>query len=136
MSDELAFTVRMKSNFNEAHERVVGALKQQGFGVLTQIDVQATMKEKLGVEFRPYVILGACNPPLAHRALSSERRVGIMLPCNVTIEEDKDGVIVSLANPSGMLTAGDLGQSDELQSVAIEARQRIMAVADALSNAG
>lgn len=133
MSEELAFKVILESDFDTAHEAVVEALKQEGFGVLTRIDVRATMKEKLDVDFHPYVILGACNPPLAHRALSSDSDIGVMLPCNVTLEQSGDEIIVSLANPAAMLTAGSFGESEELQAVAEEARTRIQNVAARLA---
>lgn len=129
MTENLSLTVILRSDFDSALERVVAALKAQGFGVLTRIDVRATMKEKLGIDFRPYVILGACNPPLAHRALTSDPAIGIMLPCNVTLEQvEEDEVIVSLVNPAAMLTAGRFGESEELLSVAEEARTRIQNV--------
>ncbi|MDF1500414.1 MAG: DUF302 domain-containing protein [Anaerolineales bacterium] len=129
MTENLSLTVILRSDFDSALERVVAALKAQGFGVLTRIDVRATMKEKLGIDFRPYVILGACNPPLAHRALTSDPAIGIMLPCNVTLEQvEEDEVIVSLVNPAAMLTAGRFGESEELLSVGEEARTRIQNV--------
>ncbi|MGD8864044.1 MAG: DUF302 domain-containing protein [Anaerolineales bacterium] len=133
MTEELAFKLKMNSDFDRALEEVIEALKKEGFGVLTQIDVRATLKEKLDVDFHPYVILGACNPPLAHRALSSVADIGVMLPCNVTVEQGDGEVIVSLANPAAMLTAGSFGESKELQAIAEEARSRIQNVAAGLS---
>jgi uncharacterized protein (DUF302 family) len=134
MTAELAFKVRLKSNFDTALDAVIEALNQEGFGVLTRIDVRATMKERLDADFHPYMILGACNPPLAHKALTSDSDIGVMLPCNVTVEQVEDEVIVSLANPAAMLTAGSFGESEELQAVAAEARERIQNVASRLTS--
>ncbi len=100
---------------------------------MTEIDIKATLKAKVAVEHRPYMILGACNPPLAHRALTSDSDIGVMLPCNVTVEQGDSEIIVSLANPAAMLTAGSFAESEELQSVAAEARTRIETVAARLA---
>ena len=89
-------------SFDDARARVADALKVQGFGILTEIDVKATMKAKLNREFRRYVILGACNPELAHRALDTELAVGLLLPCNVCLWEEEGGTVVSIAKPAAM----------------------------------
>jgi len=85
------YSCEVRAGYEETRERVVAALQQQGFGVLTEIDVKATLKKKLDADFRKYTILGACNPPLAHRALRTEPHIGLLLPCNVIVYENDDG---------------------------------------------
>src|SRR4030043_248007 len=105
---EYAFTTVLNTSYEEAVSKVTKALKEEGFGVLTEIDVKATLKKKLDVDFRPYVILGACNPPFAHRALLAEDRIGLMLPCNVLVRECEGGDIeVAAIDPLAPLPAGD-----------------------------
>ncbi len=136
MSEEIGFEVHLAECYDEALERVIAALKTEGFGVLTRIDVRATLKEKLGEDFRPYSILGACNPPLAHRALETDPVVGLMLPCNVTVEADgEDGAIVRIANPEMMMQVGSLQTNDAIKTVASEARIRLERVANSLLEA-
>lgn len=132
MDQPLTFQVRLPAPFDQAMEKVISALKQEGFGVLTRIDVRSTLKEKIAEDFRPYVILGACNPPLAHRALTADASVGVMLPCNVTVEAIEGEILVSLANPEGMLTMGAFAENAALQQVAQEAKERIRRVASHL----
>ncbi|MCH7875068.1 MAG: DUF302 domain-containing protein [Gemmatimonadetes bacterium] len=134
MSDTIAFEVRLTQPYEQAVEKVTAALKEEGFGILTRIDVDKTLKEKIDVDFRPYVILGACNPALAHRALTADAAVGIMLPCNVTVEvnPDGDGCIARIGNPDMMLGAGGFDQNPALREVAAEARVRLERVAAAL----
>ena len=129
---EYAFTVHLDTTYEDARQRTEAALKEQGFGVVTEIDMRATMRQKLDVEFRKYAILGACNPKLAIRALTTEPQVGLLLPCNVIVYEDEDGegCTVSVVDPIGML--GDI-DVDELRAVADEAHTRLSGVADALA---
>lgn len=107
MSYYIARTIR--GPFDEAVARVTEALKQEGFGVLTDIDVSATLKKKLDVDFRPYRILGACNPKMAHGALSVEDKIGVMLPCNVIVQQTDEGVEVAAVDPVASL--GRVGNS-------------------------
>jgi uncharacterized protein (DUF302 family) len=132
MLDHLSFQVKMPEPFERVIEKVTAALKEEGFGVLTEINVQSTLKEKLGVDFRKYAILGACNPPLAHRVLEEDPRMGLLLPCNVTVEEVEEGCLVSLVNPEAMLGMGNLSDQQTIQEIAWEAGQRIERVARAL----
>jgi len=133
MSAEIGFEVHLHLPYEQALELTKAALKAEGFGVLTSIDVKATMKEKLDEEFRPYTILGACNPPLAHRALSQEAVAGLLLPCNVTVEADGNSdSIVRIANPETVLLVGSLENNHEISAVAQEARVRLERVAEAL----
>lgn len=122
-------TTRLSVPYDQAVDQVTTALKSEGFGVLTEIDVQATLKKKLDADFRRYVILGACNPPLAYRALQAELDVGLLLPCNVIVYEEGDGTVVSIIDPLTMVGVSD---NPALGEVAQEARVRLQRVADAL----
>lgn len=128
----LGFEVRLAEPYGEALDVVTVALKTEGFGILTRIEVDATLKEKLGVAFRPYSILGACNPALAHRALSHRAEAGLLLPCNVTVEADGGGALVRIGDPDTMLAVGGMHSDPDLRAVAEEARTRLTRVADAL----
>ena len=124
-----AFRTRLDLPYEQAVERVTAALKDEGFGVLTEIDVKATLKKKLDADFRRYVILGACNPPLAYQALQTELEIGLLLPCNVIVYEEGGGSIVSIVDPISMLGVVEI---PELDPVANEARARLHRVLEAL----
>lgn len=118
-------------SYEEAMARIPAALKEQGFGVLTEIDVKATLKQKIGADFRKYAILGACNPSLAFRALGAELELGLLLPCNVIVYEEPEqgGTIVSIVEPLAMMGMMNL---PAVQPVAQEAHERLHKVLDAL----
>lgn len=137
MADSLAFEVHLSSPYEKALEQVAAALKTEGFGVLTKVDVRSTMKEKLNQEFRPYAILGTCNPPLAYRALSHDGRAGLLLPCNVTVEaEPGGGSLVRIGDPYVLLSVGGLDRDPTLKEIATEAREKLRRAADALERLG
>jgi uncharacterized protein (DUF302 family) len=129
----MAYEVVLKSSFDQSIERVIAALKVEGFGVLTRVNIHDAFKEKLGVDFRPYTILGACNPPLAYKALSSRPDAGLLLPCNVIVEETAEGgTLVRIVDPAAMMRAGGFEGDPVLQEVGSEAEQRLKRVAEAL----
>jgi len=124
------FSKTINSNFDDAVQKVTEALKVEGFGVLTEIDVKATLKKKLDVDFKNYKILGACNPPFAYKALQAEDKIGTMLPCNVTVIEQADGNIeVAAVDPISSMQAV---QNESLGGVASEVQSKLKKVIDSL----
>ena len=134
MNEEIGFEIELDLYYEEAVKLVKEELKVEGFGVLTEIDVQATLKQKMSADFRPYVILGACNPPLAHKALIADPRMGLLLPCNVTVEAtDAGGSLVRIINPKFMMGVGNLGKNPLMCTVADDAHERLTRVAQSLA---
>lgn len=124
------FGLKVNLPYAQAVERTKAALKEQGFGVLTEVDIKQTMKEKRGVDFRPYVILGACNPPLAEQALATELDLGLLLPCNVVVYETEGGSVVQAMDPVPVL--GLVG-NPRLEPIAREVKARLQAALTGLS---
>ncbi len=128
---EYALTAVLNTTYEDAISKITDALKEEGFGVLTEIDVKATLKKKLGVDFRKYVILGACNPPYAHRTLQADLNVGILLPCNVIVyETDDQKTCVSAINPVDAL---EVIKKEELRKIAEEVSEKLKKVVDKVS---
>lgn len=131
----LGLSTRLHTSFANAVARAREALAEQGFGVLTEIDVKATLKAKLGKDIEDYLILGACNPPLAHRAISVDRQIGLLLPCNVVVRADLDedeSVIVEAMNPQVLV---NVTGEPQLEQVANEVANKLQAAIDSLSAA-
>lgn len=126
-ADDLSILLDME--INDADAKVRQALQGEGFGVLTEIDVQATLAEKLGVEREPYRILGACNPPLAHQSLTIDPDIGLLLPCNVVLRSEGEQTLVTIVDPGMMAEATD---NPGLADVAADARRRLVRVIDSL----
>ncbi len=129
MTTDNSLKKRLSLPYEEALERVKEELKQEGFGVLTEIDMKSTLREKLDVDFRKYTIIGACNPPLAHKALQAELEVGLLLPCNVIVYEDENESVVTAFDPEAAFGITD---DAELATVAREAKARLQRVIAAL----
>ena len=122
--------IELDTPYDDAIPRVKDALKDQGFGVLTEIDVRQTLKDKLNIDIEPQIILGACNPQLAHRALDVDRQIGLLLPCNVVVRRDGDRTVVQALDPQVMVS---LPGQPELQGVADEAAKRLGAALEAVA---
>jgi uncharacterized protein (DUF302 family) len=128
--EQYGISTKVNLSYEEAVGKTKEALKEEGFGVLTEIDVKATLKEKLNQDFKKYVILGACNPPLAHRALSADPAAGLLLPCNILVYEGDDGTVVTAMDPVAMMSGVE---NEHLKQVAAEVRPKMERVIQQLS---
>ena len=126
------FQISVPGSFDQVVSRVTDELKKEGFGVLADIDVQATLKAKLGIDQRPYRILGACNPPLAHQALEQDPNIGLLLPCNVVVREEDSSIVVAFMDPAAVL---GLVQREELEELGGQVKAKLERVRDALVDA-
>lgn len=132
MTTDFGLRITLDVPYEAAIEKATAALKEEGFGILTEIDVKATLKKKLDADFRRYVILGACNPNLAYQALQSDLEIGLLLPCNVIVYETGEGQSnVSILNPMSMI---EVAESDSLENVASQAREKLNRVVEALTH--
>jgi len=132
MSRELGFEVRSAASRDEAVDKVTDALNAEGFIVLTRIEFDQVFREKIGTKFRPYTILGACNPQLAHVVLTTMPELGLMLPFNVTVEADINGSFIRIMNPEIAMQIGRLAANDATRSVVNDAKKRLQRVVEAL----
>ena len=122
----------VSGKFDQVKARVIEALKTQGFGILTEIDVQKTLEEKIGASLEPYQILGACNPVLAHKALEADRSIGLLLPCNVVLRGLAEGIEVSIQDPEVMFEMVDSSLREDIAPLAGDARARLVRVLEGL----
>lgn len=132
MTMQLGNAITLQAGHDDAIAQVTAVLKDAGFGVLTRIDLHEAFREKLGVDYHPHTILGACNPPLAHQAITADPTVGLLLPCNVTVEQTEAGAVVRVVDPEAMLASGG-GASDAVARVARDATARLRTALAALS---
>ena len=128
--------IKVRGSLDEVKARVVEALTTQGFGVLTEIDMQKALKQKIGVDFKPYLILGACNPHFAYRALSADEEIGLLLPCNVVLKQENGGVEVSIQDPEVMFSVVDEETKASMAGFPQEVKRSLLSVLEALKNAG
>jgi uncharacterized protein (DUF302 family) len=125
--------ITVQGSIDEVKAKLQQALKAQGFGILTEIDVKQTLKNKLGIGFRPYYILGACNPPLAHHALETDPSIGLLLPCNIVVQSVEDGIQVSIMDPEIMFSVVDPETQARMADLPQRVKSRLQAVLDELA---
>ena len=131
--ETLSYNAELKTGFDEAIEQVTEALKEEGFGIISRIDMHTTFKEKIDKEIPPHTILGACNPGLAHKAVTALPEASLMLPCNVTVQQEGDGVVVRIVSPEAMMATAGLDDNPAVKEVGEEANVRLLRVAEALN---
>lgn len=129
---KLGMSTTVTGSMEDVKEKVRVSLKAQGFGILTEIDMQKTLKEKINVDIEPYLILGACNPKFANRALTADRSIGLLLPCNVVLRETGSSVEVSILDPEVLFSVVDGGGNADLTQLPLEAKQLLQAALDSL----
>jgi uncharacterized protein (DUF302 family) len=129
-----AMSIKLNGSLEEVKQKVLPALKAQGFGILTEIDVQKTLNQKLGVDYKPYLILGACNPKYAYRALSADEAIGLLLPCNVVLRQDGDEVEVSLQDPEVMFSVVDEKTQQSMAGFPQEVKHSLQGALESLKN--
>jgi uncharacterized protein (DUF302 family) len=127
--------ITVQGTIDEVKAKLQEALKAQGFGILTEIDVKLTLKNKLGIDFRPYYILGACNPPLAHRALETDPSIGLLLPCNIVVQSVQPGIQVSILDPEAMFSVVDPETQALMADLPQQVKSRLQAALAALAEA-
>lgn len=129
---KIGMSTSVVGSMDNVKERIIASLKTQGFGILTEIDMQKTLKEKIGVEIEPYLIMGACNPKIANRALSADRSIGLLLPCNVVLRQTGPSVEVSIQDPEVMFSVVDAGANTDFAKIPLEVKQLLMAALNSL----
>ncbi len=135
--ETIGFQGKLKTGFEKSIELVEKSLNEHGFSIVTRIDMHSTFKEKIGIEFRKYSILGACNAQFAHQIIVADPRAGLLLPCNITVEALSEGETnISFIKPTEMLSLGEIGENEKISEIAIEAERRLLIVADNLFNRG
>ena len=132
--NDISYDARLDTDFDSAIGRVTAALKEEGFGIISRIDMHTTFKEKIDKEIPPHTILGACNPVLAHKAVTALPQASLMLPCNVTVQQEADGIVVRIVSPEAMMSTAGLDDNPVVREVGAEANIRMKRVADSLNS--
>jgi uncharacterized protein (DUF302 family) len=127
--------ITVQGSIDKVRAKLQEALQARGFGILTEIDVRQTLKKKLGVDFRPYYILGACNPPLAHQALETDPSIGLLLPCNIVVQEVEEGIQVSILDPEVLFSVVDPDTQKRMAELPAQVKSRLQAALDELAAA-